>query len=111
MARLDSLSPEVVEPRLRGRFGRPYVYRERCPSTQQLLGPDSAEGAVAATEEQTEGRGRLGRRWLAPPRTGVLFSVVLRPAVEPARLPELTLLAAAACAEALGGFAGLATEL
>src|SRR5207248_1487259 len=84
-----SLAPEAVTPLLRGRFGRPYRHVERCPSTQRLLGPEDEEGTVVVAEEQTEGRGRLGRTWHAPAGTSVLFSVALRPAVEPARLPAL----------------------
>src|ERR671922_432641 len=96
----DSLAREVVVPRLRGRFGRNYIYVERCPSTQRLLAPDLPEGTVAVAEEQTEGRGRLGRRWLAAPGTSVLFSILLKPHTEPSRFPELTGLTAEACAEA-----------
>ena len=107
----DSLAPEVVLPRLRGRFGRPgYVYVERCPSTQRLLaGAD--EGGVAVAEEQTEGRGRLGRQWVAAPGTSVLFSVLLRPSVAVERLPELTPLAAEATAEALAEVAAVRPTL
>jgi BirA family transcriptional regulator, biotin operon repressor / biotin---[acetyl-CoA-carboxylase] ligase len=103
----DSLAPALVLPRLRGRFGRPYVYAERCASTQRLLDPDAPEGAVAVAEEQTEGRGRLGRRWLAAPRTSVLVSVLLRPPPPPARWPELSLVAGTACAAALAAVTAL----
>jgi len=107
----DSLAPEVVEPLLRGRFGRPYRYAELTLSTQRLLLPDDREGAVAVAEEQTEGRGRLGRTWHAPPRTSVLVSVVLEPAVPPARLPELTLVAGEAVAAAVADISGLAPTI
>lgn len=103
----DTLAPEVVLPRLKGRFGRPYVYEAVCPSTQRLLGPDHTEGAVAVTEEQTEGRGRLGRTWVSPPGTSVLCSILLEPPVAPARLPELSLVAGEACAEAIAAVTGL----
>jgi BirA family transcriptional regulator, biotin operon repressor / biotin---[acetyl-CoA-carboxylase] ligase len=103
----DSLAPEVVQPLLRGRFGREYRYEERCPSTQRLVGPADAEGTVAVAEEQTEGRGRLGRPWFAPPRTSILCSILLRPTVPAERLPELTILAASACAEAIRARTGL----
>ncbi len=62
----DLLSPEAVLPRLRGRFGRPYQHVGSTPSTQLLLAADAPEGALVVAEVQTEGRGRLGRRWLAP---------------------------------------------
>lgn len=104
----DSVAPEAVEPLLRGRFGRPYAYVASCESTQRLLGEDAPEGAVVATDEQTQGRGRLGRRWVAPAGTSVLCSIVLRPAVPPERLPELSLVAGRACADAIAKVTGLA---
>ena len=107
----DSLAPEFVVPRLRGRFGRPYLYAEVCPSTQRLFGPEHAEGAVAVAEEQTEGRGRLGRRWLSPPRVSVLCSILLTPPVETQHLPELTLVTGEACAEAISAVADLEPEI
>src|SRR5436190_23915262 len=104
----DSLASAAVLPQLAGRFGQPYIYAERCPSTQRLLPGTAPEGAVAVAEEQTQGRGRLGRRWLAPPRTSVLCSVLLRPPLPRARWPELSLVAGAACAEAIADVTGLA---
>jgi BirA family biotin operon repressor/biotin-[acetyl-CoA-carboxylase] ligase len=103
----DSLAPDVVAPLLQGRFGRVYRYAELSPSTQRLLEEDDAEGTIAVTEEQSEGRGRLGRPWHAPPRTGVLVSVLLRPGVDPARLPELSLIAGGAVAEAIAEVTGI----
>ncbi|MBA3566509.1 MAG: biotin--[acetyl-CoA-carboxylase] ligase [Actinobacteria bacterium] len=95
----DMLSSEAVELHLRGRFGKPYLYEPECESTQQLL-VDSGlpEGAVAATDHQTGGRGRLGRTWEEPAGSSVLVSVLLHPPAE-RRLPELSLVAALAVAE------------
>lgn len=106
-----SLAPETVVPRLRGRFGHPYLYVELTPSTQRLLGDEHSEGAVAVTEEQTEGRGRLGRRWLSPPGVSLLFSILLEPPVETPRLPELSLVAGEACAGAIAAVAGVTPEV
>jgi len=103
----DSLAPDAVQPLLRGRFGRVYRYEELHESTQRLLAENDPEGAVAVAEEQSAGRGRLGRSWHAPARTSVLASVLLRPAVEPARLPELSLIAGGAVAEAIKAVTGL----
>jgi len=97
-----SLSHETVSPLLRGQFGRErYVYEEVTASTQRLLGPEDPEGAVAVTEEQTEGRGRLGREWQAPRGSSVLCSVLLRPTLPVERWPELSLVAGGAVAEAV----------
>jgi BirA family biotin operon repressor/biotin-[acetyl-CoA-carboxylase] ligase len=106
-----SLAPAAVAPLLRGRFGRPYRYLERCESTQREVPLDAPEGAVTVAEEQTEGRGRLGRAWYAPAGASVLVSVNLTPPVETARLPELSLVAGVAVAEAIAAVAGVHPEV
>jgi BirA family biotin operon repressor/biotin-[acetyl-CoA-carboxylase] ligase len=103
----DSLAQDGVKPLLHGRFGHVYHYAEVAPSTQRMLADDDEEGAVAVAEEQTAGRGRLGRSWEAPAGTSVLVSVLLLPAVEAARLPELTLVAGGAVTEAIADATGL----
>ena len=100
-----------MTPRLRGRFGRPYLYVEVCPSTQRLLSEEYSEGAVALTEEQTEGRGRLGRTWHSPPGVSLLFSILLEPPVDTARLPELSLVAGQASAAAIAAIADVTPEV
>jgi BirA family transcriptional regulator, biotin operon repressor / biotin---[acetyl-CoA-carboxylase] ligase len=104
---LDSPLPAAVVPRLGGRLGRDYRFVVRCPSTQRLFPDDAPEGAVAMTDEQTEGRGRLGREWVAPAGSSVLCSVLLRPEVPTPRLPELSVVAGRACAEAIAAVTGL----
>jgi BirA family transcriptional regulator, biotin operon repressor / biotin---[acetyl-CoA-carboxylase] ligase len=60
------------------------------------------EGLVVCAEHQTAGRGRLGRTWSAPPRSALLFSVLLRPATVPAdRWPWLGLITPLAVADAV----------
>jgi BirA family transcriptional regulator, biotin operon repressor / biotin---[acetyl-CoA-carboxylase] ligase len=107
----DSLAGVDVVPRLRGRLGRDYRYVESTPSTQLLIPPDAPEGAIVVAGEQTEGRGRLGRRWLAPAGTSLLCSLQLRPAVPGERLPELTGVAARACTDAIAAVSGLEPAL
>ncbi|MEO3754221.1 biotin--[acetyl-CoA-carboxylase] ligase [Streptomyces sp. B6B3] len=74
-----------------------------------------APGRVLVAEEQTAGRGRLGRGWSAPPRSGLFFSVLLAP--QPgATVPEtrwgwLPLLAGVATASALSRIARVDTAL
>lgn len=107
----DSLHTGIVEPLLRGRFGRPYRFLERCESTQRELPPDAPEGAVVAADEQTAGRGRLGRSWIAAPGTSLLFSINLRPSVPTHRLSELSIVAGRSCAEAIRQVSGLTPEI
>jgi BirA family biotin operon repressor/biotin-[acetyl-CoA-carboxylase] ligase len=95
-----TLEPQLVEPLLRGRFGRPYRYVPQCPSTQLELDEASPEGATAVCELQTAGRGRLGRRWEAPEGTALHCSIALRPP-QGRRVAELTLAGAVAAAEAI----------
>lgn len=105
-----SLAPEAVEPLLSGRFGRPYLYEERCESTQPLLEAGLPEGAVAVCDVQTGGRGRLGRAWEAPPGTAVLCSTLLRPPPG-RRTAELSLVGGLATAEAVERATGLAAQI
>jgi BirA family biotin operon repressor/biotin-[acetyl-CoA-carboxylase] ligase len=58
------------------------------------------EGLVVVAEHQDQGRGRLERSWVSPPRAGLTFSILFRPDVDPARWPLLTLLVATAAAGA-----------
>jgi BirA family transcriptional regulator, biotin operon repressor / biotin---[acetyl-CoA-carboxylase] ligase len=59
------------------------------------------EGVVAVADEQSAGRGRLGRSWVAPPGAALLVSVLLRPNVPIERLHLVTLAAALAATDAL----------
>jgi BirA family biotin operon repressor/biotin-[acetyl-CoA-carboxylase] ligase len=88
-------TPEQVGDLLRGRFGKPYVWRRVCESTQELA-RELPEGGVAACDEQTAGRGRRGREWYSPPGAGLLFSLALEPHTAPDRLPAFSLVAAEA---------------
>ena len=103
----DSLAPDLVTPLLRGRFGREYHYAELSPSTQRMFGQADTEGTIAVAEEQSEGRGRLGRSWEAPARTGIHVSILLVPAVDQARLPELSVIAGGAVAESIAEVTGI----
>jgi BirA family transcriptional regulator, biotin operon repressor / biotin---[acetyl-CoA-carboxylase] ligase len=60
------------------------------------------EGLVLVAEYQNAGKGRMGRTWSAPPRSALLFSILLRPAtVPPERWPLLGLVAPLAVADAV----------
>jgi BirA family biotin operon repressor/biotin-[acetyl-CoA-carboxylase] ligase len=64
-------------------FFSPLEVAASVPTTMaraaELAAAGVPEGATVLAEEQTEGRGRLGRAWVAPPGSSLLLSVVLRP--------------------------------
>ncbi|MCX5204602.1 biotin--[acetyl-CoA-carboxylase] ligase [Streptomyces sp. NBC_00237] len=71
------------------------------------------EGVVLVAEEQTQGRGRLDRRWSAPARSGLFFSVYVEPGAEVPveRWGWLPLLTGVAVASGLSRAAGVDTAL
>ena len=69
------------------------------------------EGVVLAAEEQTAGRGRMGRTWVSPPYAALTFSLLIRPDVPPARRGWLPLLTGVAVAGAVTEVTGVETSL
>jgi BirA family biotin operon repressor/biotin-[acetyl-CoA-carboxylase] ligase len=67
----------------------------------ELAHAGTPEWTLVSAAHQTEGRGRLDRSWSDEPDGSLLFSVVLRPALPPARAGLLSLLAGACMASAI----------
>ncbi|GGE39000.1 bifunctional ligase/repressor BirA [Pullulanibacillus camelliae] len=92
-------------------FGRHLIYYEEVPSTQKLahhLAEDgAAEGTLVVADEQTDGRGRLGRAWHSPKGTGIWMSCILRPTLSLERIPQLTLIAAVSIVRAIKKISGV----
>ncbi len=76
-------------------LGRRVVYYERVGSTndiaKQLADAGEPEGTMVIADEQVAGRGRLGRSWIAPARSSILMSLILRPTLAPSQLPRVTM--------------------
>ena len=93
----------------------PIVRLGRVDSTQTValaLAADGAtDGTVVVADSQAAGRGRRGRAWADEPGASQLATIVLRPRLEPSRLPGLSLAAGVAAAEALMRASGLAPRL
>ena len=101
----DQLGDAQIAPLLAsGELGRKIHYFEEVESTNdeahRLAEAGALHGEVVVADFQTRGRGRRGRSWVAPRGKALTFSVVLRPAIAPARAPEITIAAAVAAAEA-----------
>lgn len=71
----------------------------------------AAEGTIVIAEEQTGGRGRLGRAWHSPSGLGIWSSVILRPQVPLQKASGLSLLAALAFAHVAEDDLGLSVDL
>src|SRR5271157_4709970 len=108
-----SLARAVVRP---GGLWQAVEVADRTGSTNadllaRALG-GAPEGVVLAAEEQSAGRGRMGRTWVAPPRAALTFSLLVRPAaVPPARRGWLPLLTGVAVASAVTAVTGVQTRL
>jgi BirA family transcriptional regulator, biotin operon repressor / biotin---[acetyl-CoA-carboxylase] ligase len=113
-APLDQAALRRALARPGGLWRAPEVVESTGSTNADLLARALAgepEGAVLAAEEQRAGRGRMGRAWTSPPRAALTVSVVLKPAVPPARRGWLPLLAGVAVATAVTGVTGVETRL
>ena len=108
------LSERAVQAGLCTRFiGRVARYYPVLASTQEAAKEAARagvpEGAVFLADEQRAGRGRMGRRWLAPAGSSILLSVLFRPTMEV--YPKLFMVASLAAALAIEETTGLRTDL
>ncbi|MDD5234200.1 MAG: biotin--[acetyl-CoA-carboxylase] ligase [Syntrophales bacterium] len=98
-----------------GMFANRIVFLPETDSTNDraaaLAVQGAEEGTVVFAESQRGGKGRLGRKWHSPPGVNLYFSMVLRPAIAPARAAGLTIVAGVAAAEALPLFCPSPIEL
>jgi BirA family biotin operon repressor/biotin-[acetyl-CoA-carboxylase] ligase len=69
------------------------------------------QGFAVLADQQTAGRGRLGRSWVGPPASALLCSFLFRPALDPADLHLLTMAVALAARAACADIAGLLPAL
>lgn len=82
--------------------------RDRLTTHSGMLMP---HGMMVIADFQTHGRGRLNRRWLAPPHSSLTFSILFRSGWPPERANWLTMLAGLAAAQAIQDETGLAVGL
>jgi BirA family biotin operon repressor/biotin-[acetyl-CoA-carboxylase] ligase len=109
---MESLSAEGIRRRLDTAFlGQSLVYLPETGSTndeaRRLAQNGAPEGTLVLTEHQTSGRGRLERRWEAPPSSSLLMSLVFRPPLAPHEVQRLTMVCGLAVVDAVESEAGL----
>ncbi len=88
-------SPSLTKRVSGGIIGRSVLYYPSLPSSndmaRKLAQQGAAEGTVVLVGHQTEGKGRLGRRWVSTPGSSVLLSIILHPA--PSQLAQINMAA------------------
>lgn len=93
------------------RLGRPALFFPTVASTNDVIHQHAAagagEGLLVVADEQTAGRGRLGRSWWAPPGTSLLISLLLRPPIPAGRAGQMTMCLGLAAAEGIEQTTGL----
>ncbi|ADL53807.1 biotin--[acetyl-CoA-carboxylase] ligase [Clostridium cellulovorans] len=89
-------------------FGKTFLYLPTIDSTnikaKELANQDQSKypnGFLIISEEQTNGKGRLGRTWHSPSGCGLWFSLILRPNINLVDIPKITLISAVALCDSL----------
>jgi len=102
----DKLHPVEIKELLNTKFiGKDIVYLDSVDSTnsygKRLAESDFSDGTVIIAEEQTSGRGRLGRDWVSPKGKGIWMTIILNPYIKPNLASQVTLIAAMAVLKAI----------
>lgn len=85
-------------------IGKKIIHFDTIDSTNNYakgIGSTTEEGTIVISEEQTKGKGRLGRQWHSKSHEGIWMSIVLKPNIMPSKAPFITLIAGASITSAL----------
>lgn len=102
----DKLHPVEIKELLKTKFiGNDIIYLDSVDSTnsygKRLAENGFSDGTVIIAEEQTSGRGRLGRDWVSPKGKGIWMTIMLKPEIKPNLASQVTLIAALAVLKAI----------
>jgi BirA family transcriptional regulator, biotin operon repressor / biotin---[acetyl-CoA-carboxylase] ligase len=112
----DILTPDLLREQLKGSlFGKRVYHFFKTDSTNRValeLGyAGEPEGAVILAEEQSAGRGRVGRTWHSERAAGIYATLLLRPKISPVQAPLLTMMAGLSAHTAIQSQTGLQLDL
>jgi len=117
MANDNDLSAEAIRRGLDTQLlARRVIYHARVASTndiaKQFADAGEPEGTLVIADEQTAGRGRMGRTWTAPPRSSILMSLILRPrALAPHQIARATMATALGACDGIRAVTGLDAQI
>lgn len=113
----DRIYPEEIKEGIKTRtIGRNKIFHFSTLSSTTEPAREEAqkgceEGTLVVAEEQTGGRGRLGRVWYSPQYKGIFLSLVLKPPVNPNEASKVTMIASVALALAINKETGVAAGI
>jgi BirA family biotin operon repressor/biotin-[acetyl-CoA-carboxylase] ligase len=105
----DSLIDTEIKHKLKTKYIGQYVHayssvKSTNDIADELAESGAPEGTLVTAEQQTGGRGRLGRSWHSEPGNGIYLSLILRPKLNSAKAPALSIVAAVALADAISTY-------
>jgi BirA family biotin operon repressor/biotin-[acetyl-CoA-carboxylase] ligase len=108
----DLILPGEVKRKLRTKIlGKEVLSYRSLGSTNQLgfrlAEAGAGEGMLILADEQSRGKGRMGRGWYSPPGLGLWISLILRPNIPPFKAPGLSICAGLALAQTIRQLTGL----
>ena len=96
-------------------IGANIVFLPKIDSTNNLAKEyaksNAPEGLVIVADSQTGGRGRMGKSWYSPPKTGVYLSILLKPPLKTDQLSLITLVAGVSAIETINEFSHQSANL
>ncbi len=110
MDRIDPARIQEMCPQLRRVLYFPTLVSTNL-FARELIAKEACDGTLVLADEQTGGRGRLGRSWDTQPGTSVAMSYITRPDLPAKDLPMITLACALAVSRAVDGCSGLETRI
>lgn len=104
--------PAEIKKNLKTKIFGKKIYSYRKVGSTNVLGfrlaeTNAEEGTLIVAEEQTKGKGRMGRSWYSPPRVGLWMSLILRPDIPPFKAPGLSICAGLALALSIKEMTGI----
>lgn len=112
----DLILPAEIKKNLTTKIFGKKVYSYRKVGSTNLLGfrlaeNEAEEGTVIVADEQSKGKGRMGRSWYSPPGLGIWMSLILRPDIPPFKAPGLSICAGLALAQAILEMTGIEAKI
>ena len=112
----DFILPGEIKKNLKSKIFGKKIYSYRKVGSTNLLGfrlaeTGSEEGTLIVADEQTKGKGRMGRSWYSPPRLGLWMSLILRPRIPPFKAPGLSICAGLALAQTIKEMTGIEAKI